>query len=79
MILMVYQWHRLWLKMNLSEQDWGPRVDFKLALGTPVKVYPALSLGVQTQWDAVDIWQRSREENTVDNQVSIASLSQETL
>ena len=35
---MVYQWQRLWLKMDLSEKDWGARVDFKLTLGPPMCV-----------------------------------------
>ena len=35
---MVYQWERWWPKMNLSEKDWGARVDFKVALGAPVKL-----------------------------------------
>ena len=35
---MVYQWQRLWLKTELSEKDWGARVDFKLTLGAPMFV-----------------------------------------
>ena len=54
--------------MEFSEKDWGARVDFKLTLGAPVKLYPAVSLDVQAQWDAVDIWQRSREETNLGNE-----------